>query len=655
MEIKERIHQALESENLLPEAAERLLEWLDGPFLQDWARASIASLVQKEAWEELNDRFYQNMAFGTGGMRGRTIGRVPAPEELEDGKDPLKPKHAAVGSNVLNDVNVIRATIGLFHYAEQYLGQEGRGYAIPTVVIAHDVRFFSRHFCELTASTWSALGGNAFIFDGPRSTPQLSFTVRELRATCGVVITASHNPPHDNGYKCYFEDGAQVVAPHAEGIIERVNAVRLDSVSDFYAVDLGRVRVLDASLDQAYQEALMENVLDGDLVRKVSPKIVFSAIHGTGGVASVPALRNLGVEVVEVPEQARHDPRFPTVKSPNPENAEALRMGVETAEAEGASVVLGMDPDADRMGVAVRDGSGQLTLLNGNQIGSALAEYRIRKLVEQGVLPEGGTKRAALIKTFVTTGLQEAIANHYGLKVIETLTGFKYIGDKLLDYEEELKKTLLEKEGWAIDYDATPMPTRRRLLLEHSTYYVFGGEESYGYLASDRVRDKDANAAAILFSELAAWIADRGLTFPEFLDEIYRKYGFYDEALVNVYYEGAAGAAKIRRILETYRSSPPEEMNGSRITRFIDFGREDLKDADGLAIPKQDFYRLELEDGTAYAVRGSGTEPKIKFYTFGREDVGEGADLESVKTSVRERLASLGRAIEEDAALRAEG
>lgn len=638
---------------LLTSAAENLKVWLAGGFLPEWAIAAINELVEQEAWEELNDRFYQYMKFGTGGLRGRTIGRIPAPSELEDGKDPNRPRHAAIGTNVLNDFNVIRGTVGLYRYAQRYLEGSGRGWERPRIVIAHDVRFFSRHFCELAASTWCRLGGDAFIFDGPRSTPQLSFTVRFLKATAGVVITASHNPPHDNGFKAYFQDGAQIVTPHAEGVIEAVMDVALGDLPGFLEKDLERVVTLGVDADEAYLAALRENIVDSDLIAEERPKVVFTPIHGTGAVSSVPAMRRLGIEVVEVPEQMVQDSRFPTVKSPNPENAEALELGIRQGIASGAGIVIATDPDADRMGVAVADGTGGMTLLTGNMIGSILAEARLQSLFDAGILNDSNKGHAALIKTFVTTPLQAEIARANGIRCIDTLTGFKWIGEKLAIYEAELKAAIERETGIVIDYDATPAAKRRDLHLRYGTFYVFGGEESYGYLASDAVRDKDANAAVLLFCELAARLQREGRSFLEYLDAIYLKYGYYRESLVNVYYEGAAGAAKIAAILDSYRENPPSEMNGVAVTRFLDFGREVIHDADGKQIPSQDFYRLELANGYSYAVRGSGTEPKIKFYTFGNAKVSAAGELETIRETVVGELDALGEAIRADAEIRA--
>lgn len=646
------LQNAVDANLLLPAAHKILSAWREESSLPSWAKESMEELIAREEWEELNDRFFQNMEFGTGGLRGRTIGRRMTRAEKGDAPEGGTPAHPAVGSNVLNDINIIKATIGLYTYARKRLQEEGKT-VLPKLVIAHDVRHFSRAFCLLCASTWTRLGGVAFIFDGPRSTPQLSFSVRFLGATAGVVITASHNPPHDNGFKAYFADGAQTVEPHASGIIREVNAVPLAACADHYAVDTSRVITLGPDADRAYLEAAAETVMQPDLLREHCPKLVFTPIHGTAHVQCMPLFKHFGIDPLVVEEQMIEDPNFSTVKSPNPENGEALSLAIAKANAEGADLVLATDPDNDRVGVAVRNDAGEMELLTGNQIGSILAEFRITQSKALGWIPAEGSDRCALIKTFVTTPLQEAIAKAHGLKTINTLTGFKWIGDKLKEYEDQLAAALLEEEGLVLDYDRTPLATRRKLLQKYATYYVFGGEESYGYLASDRVRDKDGNSAVLMFCEAAAYARQQGLTLTAYLDDIYRRYGFFHECLGQIYYEGAAGAAKIKRILESYRSNPPKELAGLAVTRFDDFGTMSFNDADGKAIPPQNFYFLELADGSSYAVRGSGTEPKIKFYFFTRREVPAGADLESIKTALREHAATLRDAVVADAAQRA--
>jgi len=639
---------AVAAGSLMPSAAANINAYL-GAGLPAWASASIAELVERQAWGELNDRFYRELEFGTGGIRGRTIGAISTVAEKGTLGPDLVHEHAAVGSNMLNDFTLARAVIGLFEYTRGYLASRGETGA-PRLVIAHDVRFYSRHFCELAVSIWARLGGKAWIFDGPRPTPQLSFTVRYLKAHAGAVITASHNPPSDNGFKAYFLDGAQVVPPHDQGIVAKVNAVPLAAVSAYLEKDLVQVATLAADLDNAYLNVAATAVVDRAMLAQAKLRVVFTNIHGTGAIQAVPLLQHAGCDVTTVADQLAFDPRFPTVKSPNPENAEALARAVATADERGIGVVMATDPDCDRMGVAVRGRAGAMELLTGNQIGALLAEYRLRKYKELGWIPAEGSPQACIIKTFVTTQLQDAIGRGHGVKVIETLTGFKWIAAKIGGYEEKLKAVM--GLGW--DYDRTPFAERAALLLRHSTFFVFGTEESYGYLPNDYVRDKDGNSACLMFAELCAWVAGQGLTLPEYLDTLYLKYGFYLEDTINLYYEGASGSAKIKRILDTYRSAKPRAFGEVAVTGFQDFGREEVFDADGEAIPKQDLYVVRLANGYRFAARGSGTEPKMKFYLFASDRVTEASALPAVKAAVRAELGRLKGLIEADARARAD-
>ena len=645
----DHINAATKAGHLLPSTAENLALFLAAK-LPAWAEQSINELVSNEAWGELNDRFFRYLEFGTGGMRGRTIGVVRASAETGALDRHGSPRHAAIGSNMLNDFTLVRAVVGLYRYSAKYLAQK-QDRAKPKLVIAHDVRHFSRHFSELAASAWSQLGGEAFLFEGPRPTPQLSYSVRWLKAHTGVVITASHNPPHDNGFKAYFDDGAQVVPPHDKGIVAEVNAVPLTELARFLTPNLAGVTTLGAEADDAYRGVAMTAALDPAVFQKVKLKVVFTNIHGTGAVHSLPLLQKAGCDVKPVPEQLEPDGRFPTVKSPNPENADALARAVALAEREGSDVVLATDPDADRMGCAVRNRAGKLELLTGNQIGALLAEYRLTKYKELGWIPREGTSRAAIIKTFVTTQLQDAIGRGHGVKVINTLTGFKWIAAKMRRYEEELRRAM----GPGFDYEATPFHQRAQLLQQHSTFYAFGCEESYGYLPNDFLRDKDGNSACLMFAELCAWVKGRGLTVPEYLDEVFLRYGFFLEGVINIYYEGASGNARIKRILETYRANPPTAFGDVRVTKFQDFGRESIVDADGEKIPAQDLYLVTLSNGYSFAARGSGTEPKMKFYLFANEKVANATDLPEVKVNVRATLDRLNKLIEADAKARAEG
>lgn len=651
MDLKNAILKANSSGALLDSTKEIILEWLDADFLPEWSLQSLTELVSAEKWDELNNRFYQYITFGTGGMRGRTISYDVTEAERGGAGEKETPAHAALGSNLLNDFNIIRACIGLFRYTESYLKEAGRSYEIPSLVIAHDVRHYSRYFCELCASTWSKLGGNAYIYDGPRSTPQLSFSVRFLGAHCGVVITASHNPYHDNGFKAYFEDGAQVVSPHAEGIVDAFKQVALKDLPPYLNLDLDRAVTLSAELDAAYQESTKGSLVDMEVIAEQKPKVVFTPIHGTGAIASLPILKAAGLDPVVVDEQMVQDSNFSTVKSPNPENAEALSLAVAKAKEVEADLLIGTDPDCDRMAVAARDENGEYVILSGNQTGSLLAAYRVEQFKAKGILPEAGTKNAAIIKTFVTTPLQEKIGEANGLKVINTLTGFKWIGEKLADWEKILDEAML-KEGIALDYDRMPVDSKRELLMKHSTWYVFGGEESFGYLCDDSVRDKDGNAATLAVIELAAWLKSKGKTILQYLDDVYIRYGFYLETLGNVYLEGAAGAQQIKNILNSYRSDPPKSIGGIEVESMTDFGRDEIFDADGKRIPSQDFYLVKLANGYQYAVRGSGTEPKIKFYVFASAPVKDASELSAVKAGTGEEVERIKNAIVDDAMTR---
>ncbi len=644
----EKIQAAGVAGHLLPSSVKTLQSFL-GANLPPWAVASIDELVVAEEWGELNDRFYVYLAFGTGGIRGRTIGRVSTKAEQGDPSRGDSPEHAAIGSNVLNDFTLIRAVIGLFRYTKKYL-ESRRDHAAPRFVIAHDVRYFSRHFCELAASTWTQLGGEAYIFDGPRPTPQLSFSVRWLKAHTGVVITASHNPPHDNGFKAYFDDGAQVVPPHDSGIVEEVNAVPLGELSDYLAKDLSKVVTLKREADDEYLSAAGTAVIDRDIIKEAELKVVFTNIHGTGAVHSLPLLIHAGCHVSPVMSQLDFDARFPTVRSPNPENAEALAQGVAQAEEEGADVVLATDPDADRMAVAVRNRASKMELLTGNQIGSLLTEYRLSKYKERGLIPAKGSDQVCIIKTFVTTRLQDAIGEGHGVKVINTLTGFKWIAAKMRVYEGQLRCAI----GQEADDGTMSFEARAKLLQQHATFYAFGTEESYGYLPNDYIRDKDGNSACLMFAELCAAVKMRGLTVPEYLDEVYLKYGFFLEGVINIYYEGASGSERIKRILETYRANPPTSFSDVTVTKFEDFGRQDIYDADGEIIPKQDLYFVSLSNGYSFAARGSGTEPKMKFYLFANAKVEDAGQLPEVKEQTKANLEAMIKLIEVDARERAE-
>src|SRR3989441_7364234 len=395
-------------------------------------------------------------------------------------------------------------------------------------------------------------------------------------------------------------------------------------------------------------------ILDPEEIREAkSLRIIYTPLHGTGSVIIKPMLTRLGFNFQVVPEQDRFDGRFATVKSPNPENAEALNMAINPAQNEHADLVVATDPDCDRMGAAVRAADGKMKLLTGNQVGSVLAWYRIKILFDKGVLNKPNASRAVVIKTFVTTDLQKAIANYYGLRCVETLTGFKYIGAKLGNYERAIPEHLRQ------NYADLSEEETRRLRLAHSSFYVFGGEESYGYSGADFVRDKDGNGAVIMFCEVAAYAKSRSQTVDELLDDIFAILGYFAEKNGSLVFEGAEGASKIKQLVESYARHPFSEVLGSRVMGVRNFETETVNDIEGDEIPKEKMSIFELEDRTRIAVRGSGTEPKIKYYLFAQQRPENGkfdsAELERIKKEVGEKLDRLWDWLQEDAQSRLGG
>jgi phosphoglucomutase len=645
------IENAVADGRLLEAAAKNIAALLTGATMPLYQQV-VSELAEAGEWGELNDRFYKTLTFGTGGLRGRTIGKSVTKAERGKAAKNEPPEHPCVGTNAMNFYNVSRATQGLVAYLHEWRAKEkipGK----PKIVIAHDTRHFSKAFTELAAKTAAENGCDACVFEGPRSTPELSFAVRHLRASAGIVITASHNPPHDNGYKVYFDEGAQVVEPHASGIIAKVNGIQSETSAARPKKEQGEVITLGSEIDEAYMNRVETLVLNKELVRSAkSLRIVFTPLHGTGGVIIKPMLERLGFNFHVVEEQDRFDGNFPTVDSPNPENAAALRLGVELAEKEGADLVIATDPDCDRMGVAVQTSDGRMELLSGNQIGSLLAYYRTKTLFELGVLNKENASRAVIIKTFVTTDLQKAIAEHFGLRCVETLTGFKYIGAKLGKYERALPPKVQKK------YRDLSEEETRRLRLEDSSYYVFGGEESYGYNGGDFVRDKDGNGAAIMFCEVAAYAKSRRLTVDALLDEIFSEFGYFQEYTGSLTFEGAEGAETIKRLLSSYVSKPPYEMLGAKLIQVKNFETDTYRDIEGDEIPKEKMLIFEFGDHTRIAVRASGTEPKIKYYLFAQRRPSGGAkftaaELAAIKGEVSEHLKRVWDWLREDSAVRA--
>jgi phosphoglucomutase len=640
-DLRETLQPAVDEGRLLTTSSANILQLLSGGN-NPLYRAAIEELVENEDWTELNDRFFKTLTFGTGGLRGRTIGKVVTRAEKGSQPDGTCPEFPCVGTNALNFYNISRATQGLVNYAREYLAKSSPG-AKPSIAIAYDTRFFSRQFAELTAKVATENGCDVFLFESARSTPELSFAVRQTNSTAGIVITASHNPPHDNGYKVYFADGAQVVEPHGSGIIECVGKVAGELYEPLPVSQRGKLISLGADMDETYKVRLRTLVLRPDIVATAQDlKIVFTSIHGTGGIISVPVLRELGFKVLTVPEQDPPDGAFSTVTSPNPENADALAMAIALAEKENADLVIGTDPDCDRMGVAFRDREGKIRLFTGNQIGSLLAYYRTKTLKGQDVLNEKSKGRGVIIKTLVTTDLQKTIAEREGLHCVETLTGFKYIGEKLGKYEAAVPEKIRKL------YRTLPEQDTRAARMKHSYFFVFGGEESYGYSGADFVRDKDGNGAAIMFAEVAVYAKSLGIALDELLDQIYLEYGYYLEKNGALIFEGAEGADKIRKLADSYNASPPLEIDGSKVLAVKDFAAGGIKDSEGDTLPKEKMTMFELADARRIAVRPSGTEPKIKFYMFAKR-AGVAADtLSQAKSFLSGSLDRLWAWMQED-------
>jgi phosphoglucomutase len=584
-----------------------------GAHPEDYERASIAELAEAGDWGELNNRFFRTLAFGTGGLRGKTIGAVVTAAERGTPRAMERPEFPCTGTNAMNYRNVSRATQGLVAYVKEWAAREKLPHR-PRICISYDTRYFSREFADLAAKVITELGCDALVFAEPRPTPQLSFAVRQTGAAAGINLTASHNPPPYNGYKVYFNDGGQVVEPHATEIIARVEAVAGPHYEPLPPAEQGQRVTLGAEMDDAYLDRLEHVVLDPEVVAgERGLKIVYSPLHGVGASIVMPLLQRLGFDATAVPEQLVPDSRFPTVESPNPEYAEALTMALQLADRIGADLVMATDPDDDRMGVAVRDRAGRMELLTGNQIGSMLAYYRAARMFETGLLDESNKSRGVIIKTYVTTDLQKAVAEHFGLRCVETLTGFKYNAAKLRQYEEAIPA------GLRRDYPHLSEEETRRLRLAHSSLLVMGGEESYGYTLSDFARDKDANAAVAAFAEVVAHARARGMTAVEYLDDIFATLGVYLERGESLVFEGAEGAALIARLAASYAAQPPLEMDGSAVVKTENFAVDEVRDVEGDRIPAEGMIIFTLDDGRRCAVRPSGTEPKIKYYIFGVE------------------------------------
>ena len=646
----EKLKTALSEEQVLQSAYENISEYLKDETLPSWTRESLNELIDQEEWQEINDRFHKPLSFGTGGMRGRTIGRFTTPTEKGNSEDGTTPQYAAVGSNTLNELTVLRATLALYKYVESWNATKGI-LEQARIVIAHDVRHFSQKFARLVAGAWEDLGGYAMLFDGPRSTPQLSFTVRNRYAHAGVVITASHNPSHDNGFKAYFADGGQLVPPHDKEIVKLYTGISLSEIIPWLTEDkLAKKKptILPNLDDMAYLAALEDAVIDPDLIKDNPPKLVFTPIHGTGSIASVPALWDHGVEVALVDEQNSHDSNFTTVKSPNPENPEALEMGIRVAKKTKSDAVIGSDPDCDRIGVAVKAESGKFTCLTGNQIASLLAEYRILALKKRQIIRDENSSSFAFLKTFVTTPLIYKIANANGIKCINTPTGFKWMAEKIGKYEETAKLQMKEKEGLSIDFDDTELFSRMDILSRYSTCVILSAEESYGYLPFDLVRDKDGNASSLAVAEVFAYLKSINKTPLEFLDSLYQKYGYHAEKTENIYFEGAQGSATIDKLTESYRKNALTQIAGVKVTSTKDFQQKGYLDEDEDPLVEQNFIFITLENNFNVAIRPSGTEPKIKYYLFGSGEATP-TNLQESKDSINNMLTTVGDWLVENA------
>ena len=612
-------------------------------------RASIEELATAGQWAELNDRFFQALKFGTGGLRGRTVGKIVTKAERGSAPEDQRPEHPCVGTNAMNFYNVSRATRGLVTYLKNFRANAKLN-GKPSIVFAHDTRHFSAEFAKFCAKIAMDHGANVYLFDYCRATPEMSFAVRQLRADAGVMITASHNPAHDNGYKVNFNDGAGIVEPHATGIIKEVNALKGEEYTALPEAERGTLTTLADDMDQQYLARVETMMLQPELLQKEEAKklkIVFTALHGAGGVLVPVLLKKLGFNFLTVPEQDVRDGRFPTVKSPNPENASALKMAVDLANKEGADIIIGTDPDCDRMGVGVRNASGEMVLLTGNQVGSLMAWYRTKTMFDLGILNAENKSHAVLLKTFVTSPLQDAIAAKFGINCVNTLTGFKWISAKLSKYEAALPADILSR------YRDLNNVESRNARLKHSKFLVFGGEESYGYMGDDFSRDKDGNGAVVMFAELAAYAASRGLTVAGLLDQVYCEVGYFLERNESKVFEGASGAAQIAKLADSYGSNPPKEVDGSAVIKVRDFRKDEIKDEEGEIVMKEKMLFVDLADGRSFAVRPSGTEPKIKYYMFGRSVPAAGQslsadELTAAKAKVTEGLASMWAWLDKD-------
>ena len=544
-------------------------------------KAAIKALPE----EELADSFYKDLEFGTGGLRGIM----------------------GIGSNRMNKYTVGTATQGLSNYIlKTFPGEE------VSVAIAHDSRNNSRFFAEITAAVCSANGIQVYLFEELRPTPELSYAIRQLGCKSGVVVTASHNPREYNGYKAYWDDGAQVTPPHDKNIITEVNAIA--SIEDVRFEKNGdKIKLISTEVDEPYLQAILDLTLAKEAVENQSDlKIVFSPIHGTGITLVPEVLKRKGFKnVTVVEEQAEPNGDFPTVVYPNPEEREAMTLALNKAEEIGADLIMATDPDADRVGIAAKNNDGEFELLNGNQAATMLIYFLLKKWEENGKL-DGNQM---IVKTIVTTDLLDRIAESFKVDCPNTLTGFKFIAAVIKE-------------------------------LEGKKEFIGGGEESYGYMISDFVRDKDAIASCAMLAEMCAWAKDQGMTVFDLLAEIYTQYGFYLEALISMTKKGMSGAAEIKQMMIDLRESPPEKIAGSTVTKIVDYqtslstnmltGEEEAID-----LAQSNVLQFFLEDGSKISARPSGTEPKIKFYISVNTPMAEKALYNQTKAALEARIETI--------------
>ncbi|MCF0243467.1 MAG: phospho-sugar mutase [Bacteroidaceae bacterium] len=542
---------------LLKQCEAEAQKWLS-PLFDAETQAQVKAMLENEDKSDLIDAFYQSLEFGTGGLRGIM----------------------GAGTNRMNKYIVGMATQGFANYINKnFAGKEN-----ISVVVGHDCRNNSRLFAETVAAIFSANGIKAYLFESLRPTPEISFAIRQLGAQAGVNVTASHNPKEYNGYKAYWEDGAQVLAPHDKGIIDEVNKVAIEDVK--FEANPELIKIIGGEMDYDYMTAVKEALIDQDVInRQKDLNIVYSAMHGTGRVIVPLCLRSWGFQNINVvPEQMVVDGNFPTVVSPNPENAEAMTLGMKLGTKLNADLVVATDPDADRLAIVCRDPKGEWVIINGNQTAMMFCYYIIKNKIALGQL----NPTDFLVKTIVTTEVIAEMAKKNNVECRDCFTGFKWIAREIAISEGKQK-------------------------------YIGGGEESFGFLPYDKVRDKDAPASICLICEIAAWAKDQGKTLYDLLMDIYLEYGFSKEATINVVKPGKSGADEIKQMMTDFRNNPPQEVGGSKVVLWKDYADNTYRKADGetgkLDMPAtSNVLQWFCEDGTKISVRPSGTEPKIKFY-----------------------------------------